>query len=83
MGGENFGFPPPENWSTNAVIRNSTVHDVQGDGIVLFRVRKGLIDSALHGISECRIHRPLEHRMRYGPGCAIMHGEAERSLPDG
>lgn len=47
VGGGNMGFPPESDWNTNAVIRNSTVHDVQGDGIVLFRVRKGLIDSSV------------------------------------
>jgi hypothetical protein len=47
VGGGNLGFPPESEWNTNAVIRNSTVHDVQGDGIVLFRVRKGLVDSSV------------------------------------
>jgi hypothetical protein len=47
VGGGNLGFPPENDWNTNAVIRNSTVHDVQGDGIVLFRVRHGLIDSSV------------------------------------
>ena len=47
VGGGNLGFPPENEWNTNAVIRNSTVHDVQGDGIVLFRVHKGLIDSSV------------------------------------
>lgn len=47
IGGGNLGFPPESDWNTNAVIRNSTVHDVQGDGIVLFRVRQGLIDSSV------------------------------------
>jgi hypothetical protein len=47
IGGGNLGFPPESDWNTNAVIRNSTVHDVQGDGIVLFRVRRGLIDSSV------------------------------------
>jgi hypothetical protein len=47
VGGGDLGFPPESDWNTNAVIRNSTVHDVQGDGIVLFRVRKGLIDSSV------------------------------------
>ena len=45
VGGDNFGFPQPETWSTHAVIRNSIVHDVQGDGIVLFRVRYSSIES--------------------------------------
>jgi hypothetical protein len=47
IGGGNLGFPPESDWNSNAIIRNSTVHDVQGDGIVLFRVRKGLIDSSV------------------------------------
>ncbi len=47
VGGGNLGFPPESEWNTNAVIRNSTAHDVQGDGIVLFRVRKGFIDSSV------------------------------------
>lgn len=47
IGGGNIGFPPESEWNTNGVIRNSTVHDVQGDGIVLFRVRHGLIDSSV------------------------------------
>lgn len=47
IGGGNIGYPPESDWNINAVIRNSTVHDVQGDGIVLFRVRKGLIDSTV------------------------------------
>jgi hypothetical protein len=47
IGGGNLGFPPESDWNTSAVIRNSTVHDVQGDGIVLFRVHKGLIDSSV------------------------------------
>lgn len=47
VGGGNFGFPPEEVWSQHVIIRNSIVHDVQGDGIVLFRVRNGLIDSTV------------------------------------
>jgi len=47
VGGGNFGFPPEEVWSQHVVIRDSIVHDVQGDGIVLFRVRDGLIDSTV------------------------------------
>ena len=47
VGGGNFGFPPESTWSTHVVVRNSTVHDVQGDGIVIFRGRDGLIDSSV------------------------------------
>ncbi|WP_263368479.1 right-handed parallel beta-helix repeat-containing protein [Edaphobacter bradus] len=47
VGGGNLGFTPENTWSTHVIIRNSIVHDVQGDGIVLFRVRNGLIDSTV------------------------------------
>jgi len=47
IGGGNFGWPPESTWSTHVVIRNSVVHDVQGDGIVLFRVRDGRIASSV------------------------------------
>jgi hypothetical protein len=47
VGGGNLGYPPESDWSSNVVIRNSLVHDVQGDGIVLFRVRHGLITSSI------------------------------------
>jgi hypothetical protein len=47
VGGGNLGYPPESDWSSNVVIRNSAIHDVQGDGIVLFRVRKGVIDSSV------------------------------------
>jgi len=47
VGGGNIGWAPEDVWSSHAVIRNSTAHDVQGDGIVLFRVREGLIDSSV------------------------------------
>ena len=45
VGGGNFGWPPESAWSTHVVIRDSIVHDVQGDGIVLFRVRDGRLTS--------------------------------------
>ena len=47
IGGGKFGYPPEITWSTNVVIRNSMVHDVQGDGIVLFRGRNGKIESSV------------------------------------
>ncbi|MGB7190686.1 MAG: right-handed parallel beta-helix repeat-containing protein [Acidobacteriaceae bacterium] len=47
VGGGDLGYPPESDWSIHAVIRNSTVHDVQGDGIVLFRIRKGVIESSV------------------------------------
>jgi hypothetical protein len=47
VGGGNFGYPPESTWSTHVNIRNSVVHDVQGDGIVLFRVRDGRISRSV------------------------------------
>lgn len=47
VGGGNLGYPPESAWSTNVEIRNSSIHDVQGDGIVLFRVHHGRIDSSV------------------------------------
>lgn len=47
VGGGNLGYPPEKDWSTNAVIRNSAIHDVQGDGIILFRVIHGRIASSV------------------------------------
>jgi hypothetical protein len=47
VGGGNLGYPPESDWNTNVEIRNSAIHDVQGDGIVLFRVIRGRIDSSV------------------------------------
>jgi hypothetical protein len=47
VGGGDLGYPPESDWSSHVEIRNSAIHDVQGDGIVLFRVRKGRIDSSV------------------------------------
>jgi hypothetical protein len=47
VGGGNFGFVSEENWNTRITVRNSVVHDVFGDGIILFRVKDGLIDSSV------------------------------------
>ena len=66
VGGGNFGFPPESTWSTHVTIRDSIVHDVQGDGIVLFRVRDGRISlkrgvehgnagNGKYGNSECNL----------------------------
>jgi hypothetical protein len=47
VGGAKFGFIPEEFRSTNVVVRNCTVHDVQGDGIVLFEVNHGRIENSV------------------------------------
>ncbi|HEY6341460.1 MAG TPA: hypothetical protein VIY49_08215 [Bryobacteraceae bacterium] len=44
VGGGNFGEVTEEDWNTHVVVRNSVVHDVYGDGIILFRVKDGVID---------------------------------------
>jgi hypothetical protein len=46
VGGGNFGEVAEKDWSTHVIVRNSVVHDVYGDGIILFRVKDGLIDSS-------------------------------------
>lgn len=46
VGGGNFGEVPEEDWNTHVTVRNSVVHDVYGDGIILFRVKEGLIDNS-------------------------------------
>jgi hypothetical protein len=47
VGGGDLGFPPESTWNTNVVIRNSAIHDVEGDGIVLFRVHGGRIETSV------------------------------------
>ena len=45
MGAGNF-YSDEEGYNRDVTIRNSVVHDVFGDGIILFRVREGVIDSS-------------------------------------
>lgn len=45
MGAGKF-YSDEDGYNRDVVIRNSVVHDVYGDGIILFRVRGGLIDSS-------------------------------------
>jgi hypothetical protein len=45
MGAGNF-YSDEAHYNRDVVIRNSVVHDVYGDGIILFRVRDGLIDAS-------------------------------------
>lgn len=47
VGGVEHGFLPDEARSTNVTIRNSIVHDVAGDGIILFQVNRGVIESSV------------------------------------
>jgi Right handed beta helix region len=39
-------YSAEENYNRDVVIRNSVVHDVYGDGIILFRVSNGIIESS-------------------------------------
>ncbi|HVT98698.1 MAG TPA: right-handed parallel beta-helix repeat-containing protein [Acidobacteriaceae bacterium] len=45
MGAGNF-YSDEEGYNRDVTIRNSVAHDVYGDGIILFRVRGGLIDAS-------------------------------------
>jgi len=47
VGGGDFGYPPESTYATNVIVRNSIVHDVQGDGIILFRIKNGLIENSV------------------------------------
>ena len=47
VGGANFGTVAENERSTNVTIRNSIVHDVAGDGIVLFEVNHGTIENSI------------------------------------
>jgi hypothetical protein len=46
IGGGDFPWPPNAPLNRNAVIRNSTAHDVYGDGIILFRDADSAIRSS-------------------------------------
>lgn len=45
VGAGNF-YSDEQGYNRHVVIRNSVAHDVYGDGIILFRVSNGLIDSS-------------------------------------
>lgn len=47
VGGGPFYVPPEDFINKHIVIRNSTVHDVYGDGIVLFRDAQSTIESSV------------------------------------
>jgi hypothetical protein len=47
IGGGDFGYPPESARSSDVVVRNSIVHDVKGDGIVLFRIDSGVIENSV------------------------------------
>ena len=47
VGGDDFGGTPTSPRSRNVTVRNSTVHDVHGDGIVLYQVNQGVIETSV------------------------------------
>ena len=47
VGGDDYGGTPDSPRSTNIIVRNSTVHNVDGDGIILFQVDNGLIENSV------------------------------------
>lgn len=47
VGQDDFGNKVTSPRSTNVTIRNSSVHDVYGDAIVLFQVNNGLIETSV------------------------------------
>jgi hypothetical protein len=47
VAGVAHGFTPESARNTNVVIRNCIVHDVAGDGIVLFQVNNGRIENSV------------------------------------
>ncbi len=47
VGGVRFGVLPVSARSTNVIVRNSIVHDLAGDGIVLFQVNNGVIENSV------------------------------------
>ncbi|MGA2807765.1 MAG: right-handed parallel beta-helix repeat-containing protein [Terracidiphilus sp.] len=46
VGGGNFNYPPDAPLNTHVTVRNSSVQDVFGDGIVLFRDSNGVIETS-------------------------------------
>ncbi len=46
IGGGNFGYAPDAPLNRHVVVRNSSVQDVYGDGIILFRDADGLIENS-------------------------------------
>ena len=46
IGGGNFAYAPDAPLNRQIVVRNSTVHDVYGDGIILFRDQEGWIKTS-------------------------------------
>lgn len=80
VAGVAHGFPPESSRNTNVVIRNSSVHDVAGDGIVLFQVNNGLIENSaawLTGMQPTeKIGTPNAIWTWMCRNCTVRHSEA-------
>jgi Right handed beta helix region len=80
VAGVTHGFPHESSRNTNVVIRNSIVHDVAGDGIVLFQVNNGLIENSVAwrtGMQETEsIGTPNAIWTWMCRNCTVRHNEA-------
>ncbi len=80
VAGVGHGFPPESSRNTNVVIRNSIVHDVAGDGIVLFNANNSVIENSiawLTGMQETQtIGTPDAIWTWMCRNCAVRHNEA-------
>ncbi len=80
VAGVKHGFPPETSRNTNVIIRNSIVHDVIGDGIVLFQVNNGRIENSVSwhtGMQDTeRIGTPNAIWTWMCRDCTVRHNEA-------
>lgn len=80
IGGVAHGFEPEASRNTNVVIRNSIVHDVAGDGIVLFQTNTGRIENSVAwrtGMQDKEIiGTPNAIWTWMCRNCAVRHNEA-------
>ena len=80
VGGVNHGYLSEAARSTNVTVRNSIVHDVAGDGIVLFQVNHGVIENSVAwftGMQETQsIGTPNAIWTWMCRGCTVRRNEA-------
>jgi hypothetical protein len=80
VGGVRFGVLPEAARSSNVVVRNSIVYDVQGDGIILFQVNNGRIENSVAwhtGMQEAEhMGTPNAIWTWMCRGCAVQRNEA-------
>jgi hypothetical protein len=80
VGGVNNGFLPDTARTANVTVRNSIVHDVAGDGIVLFQVNRGIIENNVAWFTGMQgsesIGTPNAIWTWMGRGCTVRRNEA-------